>query len=228
MLVAASLAAFVYARQSDHSESTLLLSASGILAGLSILACQYNVVLIPALSLGALLRDREIRIARAIPRLLKIWIPLGGVVGTAFIAVGISVYGLKSVSSLMNWGSNYSGNRLPMWGVWWPPSRARSNAGKCVQEPAQFSISGCTRESRGIYRTANSVVVLDSRIRRIAALLIAAFRKGTATRSVGESSCGALAADSICRISAVCHVVGIHRTAMVHRSQHFSGGAWWR
>src|SRR6185295_7693874 len=73
MLVAASLAAFVYSRESEHSESTGLLAACGILAGLSILACQYNVVLVPALSVGAVLRDREIRLGKAIPRLMRIW-----------------------------------------------------------------------------------------------------------------------------------------------------------
>jgi hypothetical protein len=187
MLVAASLAAFVYSRQSDHSESTSLLVTCGFLAGLSILACQYNVVLIPALSAGAVLRDREIRLGKAIPRLMRIWIPLGAVVGVVYIATGISVYGLKSVSSLLNWGSNYTGNRLPMWGVWWPPSRAVQTLGSAFKSILGLDFWMYPRIVRHLPNgeLPSWLAVLGFAV--MAGLLFVAFRKGTGARSVGES-----------------------------------------
>ena len=117
MLAAASLAAFLQ----WNSTSGLILC--GLLAGLSILTCQANVVLMPGLAIAALLRRPSDQFRRAIRDVMWICIPAGVIVGLAFVGVGVLVYHRNSISALMDWGTNYSGNRLPIWGTWWPPIR---------------------------------------------------------------------------------------------------------
>jgi hypothetical protein len=145
------------------------------------------VVLIPALGIGALLRDRELSFGNAIPRLLRIGIPLAAVVGVAYIAAGVSVYGLKSVSSLLSWGSNYSGNRLPMWGVWWPPSRAIQTLGSAFKSILSVDFWMYPRIVRHLPNGELPSWFAVVGFLALAGLLLAAFRSGTTARSIGES-----------------------------------------
>jgi hypothetical protein len=127
MLVAASLAVFV------RAESNISLAACGLLAGLSILACQANVVLIPALGIAVLLRNPSQQIRKSIQAVLWIWIPAGAAVGTAFVGAAILVYQRHTIPAIYDWATNYSGTRLPMWGSWWPPSRLLQTAGSAFK-----------------------------------------------------------------------------------------------
>jgi len=126
MLVASALAVFV------DSKSNSAMVVCGLLIGASVLACQANAVLIPGFSLAILIADPSLRGKKAIQRLAGLWISAGVVVGTAFIGAGILVYGKHSLSDLLNWGSNYSGNRLPMWGAW-SPSRLLQTSGSAFK-----------------------------------------------------------------------------------------------
>jgi hypothetical protein len=117
MLVAASLAIFV------RSESNVSLAACGLLAGLSILACQANVVLLPGLGIAVMLRNPSRPMRKSVQEVLWIWISAGAAVGIVFLGVAILVYQRHTIPSILGWASNYSGTRLPMWGTWWPPSR---------------------------------------------------------------------------------------------------------
>jgi len=126
MLVAASLAVFV------RAESNISLAACGLLAGLSILACQANVVLIPGLGIAVLLRYPS-QIRKSIQGMFWIWISAGAVVGTAFVGAAVFVYQRRTISAILDWATNYSGTRLPMWGTWWPPSRLLQTAGSAFK-----------------------------------------------------------------------------------------------
>ena len=74
MLVAASTAIFV------RAESNISLAACGLLAGLSILACQANIVLIPGLGIAVLLRNPSQQIRKSIQGILRVWISAGAAV----------------------------------------------------------------------------------------------------------------------------------------------------
>jgi hypothetical protein len=127
MLVAASLAIFV------RAESSVSLAACGLLAGLSILACQANVVLLPGLGIAALLRHPSHPIRKSVQEVLWIWISAGAAVGTAFVGAAILVYQRRTIPAIYEWATNYSGTRLPMWGTWWPPSRLLQTAGSAFK-----------------------------------------------------------------------------------------------
>lgn len=116
MLVAAALALFVWA------ESDFLRGACGVVAALSVLACQANVFLIPALGVASVIRDSSSSPKQSPRQALKNLIPLWGaalfVLGASFVGVGVQVYGKQTLSGLLQWGSSYSSNPLPMWGAW--------------------------------------------------------------------------------------------------------------
>jgi hypothetical protein len=117
MLTAASLAVFV------HAESVGALILCGVLAGLSVLACQANVVLIPGLGIAVLLRKPSDQVRKSIQGVLWLWISAGAAVGSVFVGAAILVYQRRTIPAILEWATNYSGTRLPMWGTWWPPSR---------------------------------------------------------------------------------------------------------
>jgi hypothetical protein len=127
MLVAASLAVFV------RSDSTASLIVCGLLAGLSVLTNQANFVLIPGLGIAALLRNPSRPIRQSIPGMLWIWISAGAAVGTAFLGSAILVYQHYTVSAILEWATNYTGTRLPMWGSWWPPTKLLQTAGSAFR-----------------------------------------------------------------------------------------------
>jgi len=127
MLVAASLAVFI------RWESMLSLIACGVLAGLSILACQANIVLIPGLAVAAFLREPPRETRRALQSVVWIWISAGVAVGGAFLSTGVLVHHRRSIGALIEWGTTYTGNRLPMWGSWWPPSRFVQTTGSAFK-----------------------------------------------------------------------------------------------
>ena len=117
MFTAASLAVFV------RWDTNAALVVSGLLAGLSVLACQANFVLIPGLGIAALLRNPSRKIRQSIPGMLWIWIAAGAAVGTAFLGAAVLVYQRHTAGAILEWATNYTGTRLPMWGSWWPPNR---------------------------------------------------------------------------------------------------------
>jgi len=127
MFVAASLAVFV------RSDSNSSMAVCGVLTGLAILTNQANVVLIPGLTVAVLLRNPPHHLRKAIQGMLSIWISVGAVVGTAFVSAAILVYQRRTVPEMLQWATNYSGNRLPMWGSWWPPSRLIQTAGSAFK-----------------------------------------------------------------------------------------------
>ena len=127
MLVAASLAIFV------RSESVSSLIGCGLLAGLSILACQANVVLLPGLGMAVLLRNPSLPVRKSIQGMLWIWISAGAAVGIAFVGAATLVYQRRTLTEILQWATNYSGTRLPMWGTWWPPSRLLQTAGSAFK-----------------------------------------------------------------------------------------------
>jgi hypothetical protein len=177
MFVAASLAAFV------RPESGWSFAVCGLLTGLSILACQANVVLIPGFTVALLFRDPSPRLRTVIHRAALIWISAGAVVAPAFAGTGILVYGQHSVAGVLNWGSRYSGNRLPMWGAWWPPSRLLDTAGSAFKSILgmdfwmfRFFLKHLRNGELPAWVAPLGFVIL-------ACGLTAAFRRGTAVRS---------------------------------------------
>jgi len=116
MLVSATMALFV------RAESDGMLAACGVAAGLSVLACQANVFFVPALGVALVIRDSSRHPAQPPLQRLRSLLPLWGsalfVIGVGFIGVGVQVYGKQSLSALLQWGSSYSSNPLPMWGAW--------------------------------------------------------------------------------------------------------------
>jgi hypothetical protein len=127
MFVAASLAIFV------RSDSVSSLIACGLLAGLSILACQANVVLLPGLGIAVLLRNPSHPVRKSIQGMLWIWISASAAVGIAFVGAAILVYQRRTIAEILQWATSYSGTRLPMWGTWWPPTRLLQTAGSAFK-----------------------------------------------------------------------------------------------
>lgn len=112
MLVAATLAVFV------HADSIPMFALCGVLAGLSALACQANVFLLPGLTVATFLRAPAQSFRRAAGRVCAIGIAAAACVLSVFGAVGVWVYGKESPGALLDWMASYSGNALPMWGAW--------------------------------------------------------------------------------------------------------------
>lgn len=103
-----------------RAESVRSFAACGLLAGLSILACQANVFLLPGLAvvLGCMsvgLPRREL-----IRRVAVLWGSAGVLVGASFTAVGVWEFGQRTPAALVTWASGYAGNALPGWGAWSP------------------------------------------------------------------------------------------------------------
>jgi len=171
MLVAASLAIFV------RSDSNVALALSGLLAGLSILASQANFVLIPGFTLAVLLRNRSHPIRKAIQGVLWIWISAGAAVGTAFVGAAIFVYQRRTFPAILEWATNYSGNRLPMWGSWWPPSRLLQTAGSAFKSIVGMDFWMFPFFLRHLKNGALPSWVAQLGFVIIAGLLIVAFRK---------------------------------------------------
>ena len=112
MFVAAAMAVFVQAR------SDAAFTACGLLAGLAILSFQANVFLLPGLAAGIVLAIPPPDTRTAIRRMVLLGGAAAAVVGTAFVSVGILVYGRETLGDLFQWGSTYTGKALPMWGSW--------------------------------------------------------------------------------------------------------------
>jgi hypothetical protein len=49
------------------------------------------------------------------------------------VGTAILVYQRRTVPAMLEWATSYSGNRLPMWGSWWPPSRLLQTAGSAFK-----------------------------------------------------------------------------------------------
>lgn len=111
MMVAASLALFVYA------QSMWSFVACGFLTGLSILACQANVVLLPALA-AAILIDRSLSFVRKAHRVMLLCGTAGIFVSAIFVSVGIFMHRARNASELLRWMSTHDGTTLPMYGAW--------------------------------------------------------------------------------------------------------------
>lgn len=112
MSAAAALAVFV------HAESIPMFAVCGFLAGMSALASQANMFLLPGLAVATVLRDPDSSIGRVITRVLAIGIAAAICVVGVFGGVGFWIYEKRSPAVLLEWMASYSGNALPMWGAW--------------------------------------------------------------------------------------------------------------
>jgi hypothetical protein len=188
MLAAAALAVFV------HSKSTLAMAACGLLAGLSILACQANIVLLPGFTIAFLIADPTFEVTKVLQRrtslekIAGLWIAAGAVVGPAVVGTGVLVYGHRTMQGLLNWGTRYSGNRLPMWGSWWPPRRFLETAGSAFKSIFAMDFGMFPFFLRHLKNGQPPAWVAPFGFFLMAGLLIAAFRKGAVQKTHGRTA----------------------------------------
>ena len=174
MFVAAMLAVFV------RAESVGALVLCGLLAGLSILTCEANVVLIPGLGIAVLLRNPSQQIRKSIQGIIWLWISAGATVGTAFVGAAVLVYQRRTIHSILDWATNYSGTRLPMWGTWWPPSRLPQALGSAFKSVFAMDFGMFPFFVRHLRNGELPAWVAPLGFFIVAGILIVAFRKGSA------------------------------------------------
>src|SRR5215467_12044909 len=97
MLVAVTMTIFVYGKSAAASV------ACGLFAGLSILACQANVFLLPGLAIAVLIHDHELHPNELVRRIVRIWGGAAALIALVYACVGGFVYGQSTLRDLVHW-----------------------------------------------------------------------------------------------------------------------------
>jgi len=134
MLVAITMAIFV------NGKTAFASIACGVFAGLSILACQANVFLLPGLAVAAVIYNGDLHPQELIRRILRIWGSTAALIVLVYVCVGVFVYNEGTLSDVIRWGTRYSGNLLPMWASW-SPIRFALAAGSAVKSIVGMELS---------------------------------------------------------------------------------------
>jgi hypothetical protein len=115
---AAAFAAAAMAVVANRRPSVGSALTASILTAAAVLVWQANIILVLPFAVGFLARSDRVDLRRRLTCAVTYVVATIAVTGLAYLLVGVVVSHRRSVSSVIDWISNYSGARLPQWGTW--------------------------------------------------------------------------------------------------------------